>query len=280
MFQLDLEQRQSSRFFRPFRVTDREDSEFKLSFDGFDVNLTGLSFVVDEEDLFIPGQTLSLRVFNEASDEEYVLEGVEVVHVQPQDSGLLCGCHISKVTSQQLLAHHRLVMTDQQSAIVSMQDSKLSEFNFVEEGSPLSTDEADFQEASMALNLAVAQSEMNQVEVKRFVDSIESIFSAHLPAAARLMDVKEEFDDFKNYLFHINETTVAFATLAKLLAHTPDKPEDKQAWQTMVADFEDRFLSEKQQIAYDFMHQGLSAHEAIELAEEYLVKQNQEKGDH
>lgn len=279
MFQLDLEQRQSLRFFHPFKVTDRDDKDFEMGFDGFDVNLTGLGFVVQDEDLFIPGQLLSVRVRNDSSGEDYLLEGVEVIHVQKHEDGFLCGCHISQVTSKQLLAHHRLVMTDQETALVSMQESRLSEFNFVEDGSPLSTDEADFQEASMALNLAVAQSEQNQKEMQSFIESVEGMFSAPLPTAARLMDIKEEFEDFKSYLQKMNETTVAFATLAKLLAHTPDVKEDKQAWQTMVADFEDRFLSEKQQIAYDFMHQGLSAHEALSLAEEYLMKQSSQENN-
>jgi len=275
MFQLDLEQRQSLRFFRPFKVTNREDADFEMGFSGFDVNLTGIGFLVKEADLFLPGQTFSILIRNTFSEEQYQLEGVEVVHVRPHEQGFLCGCHITQVTSQQLLAHHRLVMTDQQTALVSMQESRLSEFNFVEEGSPLSTDEADFQEASMALNLAVAQSEVNQNEVTEFIDAVEGIVDAPLPAAAKLMEIKEEFDDFKVHLKKMNETTVAFATLAKLLAHSPDSASDKQAWHTMISDFEERFLSEKQQIAYDFMHQGLSAKEALSLAEEYLAKQEE-----
>lgn len=270
MIQLDLEQRQSSRFSRPFSVTDHEDSEFSVAFRGFDVNLTGLSFWVDEPDMFLPSQILSLRAKNEQTDEVYCLEGVEVIHLREEEKGYLCGCHISQITSGQLLAHHRLVMTDEQTALVSMQDSKLAEFNFVEDGSELSTDEADFQEASMALNLAVAQSETNQKEVLDFIERAETMFQAQLPAAARLMELKEDFDDFKLHLQTMNETTVAFATLAKLLAHTPEAAQDKQAWKTLISDFETRFLSEKQQIAYDFMHQGMSAEEAIHLSNEYL----------
>jgi hypothetical protein len=44
MIQMDFEQRQSSRFSRPFLVTDYEDETFSEPFEGFDVNLTGLSF--------------------------------------------------------------------------------------------------------------------------------------------------------------------------------------------------------------------------------------------
>lgn len=274
MIQLDLEQRQSSRFSRPFCVTDHEDTEFALAFDGFDVNLTGLSFWVDEPDMFLPSQVLSLRTRNEQSEEVYCLEGVEVIHLREVGGRFLCGCHISQVTSEQLLAHHRLVMTDEQSALVSMQDSTLSEFNFVEDGSKLSTDEADFQEASMALNLAVAQSEANLREVKRFLERADKTFTMSLPAAAKLIDLKEDFEDFKFHVKTMNETTLAFATLAKLLAHTPEAAQDRQAWKTLIADFENRFLSEKQQIAYDFMHQGMSADEAIRLAEEYLASQS------
>ncbi|BBP43399.1 PilZ domain-containing protein [Thiosulfativibrio zosterae] len=274
MIQLDLEQRQSSRFSRPFCVTDHEDTEFALAFDGFDVNLTGLSFWVDEPDMFLPSQLLSIRTRNEQTDEVYCLEGVEVIHLREVSGRYLCGCHISQVTSGQLLAHHRLVMTDEQSALVSMQDSELSEFNFVEEGSKLSTDEADFQEASMALNLAVAQSEANLREVESFFDRTAKILTLPLPAAAKLIDLKEEFEYFKSHVKTMNETTLAFATLAKLLAHTPEGARDRQAWKTLISDFENRFLSEKQQIAYDFMHQGMSAGEAIRLAEEYLSNQS------
>lgn len=275
MIQMDLEQRQSARFDRPFQVTNHEDETFSVAFEGADVNLTGLGFFVEDPDLFLPQQHLSLRVRNEQTDETYCLEGVEVVHLRTDDDGrILCGCHISQVTSGQLLAHHRLVMTDAETALVSMESSELSEFNFIEDGSELSTDEADFQEASMALNLAVTQSEHNQKEVERFVDSVESIFHNHLPAAAKLMDVKEEFDDFKVYLRQMNESTIAFATLAKLLAHTPEKEEDKLAWKTLISDFETRFLSEEQQVAYDFMHQGLDAKEALEVANEYLKNES------
>lgn len=274
MIQLDLEQRQSSRFSRPFCVTDHEDTQFALAFDGFDVNLTGLSFWVDEPDMFLPSQVLSLRTRNEENDEVYCLDGVEVIHLREVSGRFLCGCHISQVTSGQLLAHHRLVMTDQHSALVSMQDSRLSEFNFVEQGSKLSMDEADFQEASMALNLAVAQSGVNLTEVNRFFDRADKIFSLSLPATAKLIDLKEEFEDFKFQVQSLNETTLAFATLAKLLVHTPEAEQDRQDWKTLIADFENRFLSEKQQIAYDFMHQGMSAEEAIRLAEEYLGMQS------
>jgi len=270
MIQMDLEQRQSARFSRPFLVTDHEDTDFTAAFEGFDVNLTGLGFVIDSEDLFLPEQLVSLRIKNRQTDEIYCLEGVEVIHLEPKGEQFICGCHISKVTSNQLLAHHRLVMTDARTALVSMETSKLSEFNFVEDGSELSRDEADFQEASLALNLAVSHSEINQQEVEKFITDIEGIFRQDLPAAVKLMDIRDEFEDFKVYLTQMNQSTIAFTTLAKLLAHTPNKEEDRLAWKTLIADFEARFLTEKQQVAYDFMHQGIDPVEAIEIADDYL----------
>ncbi|WP_024850955.1 hypothetical protein [Hydrogenovibrio kuenenii] len=287
MIQMDLEQRQSHRFSRPFLVTDHEDTDFEQPFEGFDVNLTGVGFLVDSSDWFLPEQEISLRVKNTQTDEVYCLEGVEVVHLHPFEEGteeekgkFICGCHISKVTSGQLLAHHRLVMTDAQTAIVSMQTSKLSEFNFVEDGSELSKDEADFQEASLALNLAVSQSERNQHEIERFIVDVESIMRVDARADVKLADLQKEFDAFKSHLGQMNESTIAFATLAKLLAHTPNKEQHRLAWKTLISDFETRFLTEGQQIAYDFMHQGLSAEEAIKLADEYMLSENSSKENH
>ncbi|KUJ75137.1 hypothetical protein AVO42_07240 [Thiomicrospira sp. XS5] len=277
MIQMDLEQRQSARFDRPFQVTNHEDETFAVAFEGADVNLTGLGFYIEDPDLFLPQQLISLRVKNEQTDEIYCLEGVEVIHLRPDDNGkYLCGCHIAQVTSGQLLAHHRLVMTDAQTALVSMETSKLSEFNFMEDGSALSTDQSDFQEASMALNLAVTQSERNQKEVARFIQAVDTIFNSGLAADMKLQDLKDEFDDFKSYLQRMNESTLAFATLAKLLAHTPEESNDKLAWKTLISDFENRFLSQEQQIAYDFMHQGLDADEALKVAYQYLNQRDDE----
>ena len=275
MIQMDLEQRQSSRFARPFLVTDHEDTGFEAPFSGFDINLTGVGFVVNSDDLFLPDQQISLRVKNVQTDEVYCLEGVEVVHVVPKENGFICGCHISRVTSGQLLAHHRLVMTDAETALVSMETSKLSEFNFVEEGSALSTDEADFQEASLALNLAVAQAEHSQKEFERFLTNVESIFRLEQGSSEKLTDLKYEFEDFRQHYLQTCEGSLAFTTLAKLLAHTPNKTEEKLAWKTLISDFESRFLSESQQVAYDFMHQGLDAEEAMEVATDYVDRSNE-----
>jgi len=273
MIQMDLEQRQSSRFSRPFLVTNHEDSNFSSPFDGFDVNLTGLSFWVDETDYFLPGQVVSLCVKNTETEETYCLEGVEVVHQRQDGERYLCGCHISQVTSTQLLAHHRIVMTDANTALVSMQQSDLNEFDFIEDGSELSSDEADFQEASMALNLAVSQLQSSRIWGTVLLKDIEDTLQTAKGGLVDAAEIEKLLQQFSKYYEHMSDTTIALGMLAKLLAHTPNNPDDKQAWQTLIADFESRFLTEEQQIAYDFMHQGMSAEEAIKLAESYLAEQ-------
>ncbi|WP_232023531.1 PilZ domain-containing protein [Thiomicrorhabdus aquaedulcis] len=217
-----------------------------------------------------------MRVKNSESLEEYCLEGVEVVHQRQEGERFLCGCHIAQVTSGQLLAHHRIVMTDAFSAQLSMQSSQLNEFDFIEDGSALSLDHADFQEASMALNLAVSQLQSNQAWGKTLLRELavalnslpnNQIDQSMLQPRAELHKV---FGQFEAYYAHMSDTSVALAMLAKLLAHTPDSPTEKQAWKTLIADFESRFLTPEQQMAYDFMHQGLNADEALSMAQSYL----------
>lgn len=273
MIQLDLEQRQSSRFSRPFLVTDYEDVNFELPFQGHDVNLTGLSFWIDEADLFVPQQQISLRIRNLDRDETYCLEGVEVVHQREEQGRVLCGCHIAQVTSSQLLAHHRTVISDSQTAQRSLQNSEISEFNFIEEGSPVSTDQADYQEVSMALNLAVSELQSGRqfgqtllLEIKQCLEQIDNPILK--------TELVKLFDEFGSGYASMTETTLALGMLAKLLAHTPNAAADRQAWKTMLTDFENRFLTEEQQVAYDFMHQGLSAEEAIKQAEKLLLESN------
>ncbi|MEA3404622.1 MAG: PilZ domain-containing protein [Pseudomonadota bacterium] len=273
MIQLDLEQRQSSRFSRPFLVTDHEDEAFELPFQGHDVNLTGLSFWVEGADLFIPNQQVSLRIKNLKNDEIYCLEGVEVVHQREEGGKILCGCHIAQVTSSQLLAHHRIVMSDRKSAEASLQNSQISEFNFIEEGSPLSNDQGDYQEASMALNLAVSELQSGRQLGKSLLIEMKNSLS-QLEEGQLKNELAGLFEEFGSAYSAMTETTLALGMLAKLLAHTPNASSDKQAWKTMVADFESRFLTEEQQIAYDFMHQGLSAEEAIQQAEKFLIESN------
>jgi len=273
MIQMDLEQRQSSRFIRPFLVTDNEDENFSAPFDGFDVNLTGLSFWVDEVDYFLPDQQVSLRIKNTDTEEVYCLESVEVVHQRAEDGRFLCGCHIVQVTSSQLLSHHRIVMTDENTALVSMASSKLSEFDFIEDGSALSTDQADFQEASMALNLAVSQLQSSRKWGSVLLQDIEDIISTAQGDKVDVESLRKVFQQFSEYYDHMSDTTTALGMLAKLLAHTPDNPIEKQSWKTLISDFEARFLTEQQQVAYDYMHQGLSADEALKMAEEYINSQ-------
>ncbi|WP_232023530.1 hypothetical protein [Thiomicrorhabdus aquaedulcis] len=66
MIQMELEQRESSRFARPFWVTDHQDEAFSAPFEGFDVNLTGLSFWVEEADFFYQASILvcALKTLN------------------------------------------------------------------------------------------------------------------------------------------------------------------------------------------------------------------------
>jgi len=270
MSQLDLEQRQSSRFSRPFQVTNQEDSEFASPFEGYDVNLTGLSFWVDDVDYFLPGQVISVCVKNTETGENYCLEGIEVVHQRQEGDKFLCGCHITQVTSSQLLAHHRIVMTNANSALVSMKHSELSEFDFIEDGSELSADESDFQEASMALNLAVSQLKSSRNWGSVLLKDMSDTLQAEKGETINVSEVERLLKPFAKYYEHMSDTTVALGMLAKLLAHTPNNPTDRQAWKTLVSDFENRFLTEEQQIAYDFMHQGLGAEEALKMAESYL----------
>ncbi|WP_019556143.1 PilZ domain-containing protein [Thiomicrorhabdus arctica] len=273
MIQMDLEQRQSSRFPRSFLVTDHDDETFSEPFEGFDVNLTGLSFWLDDADLFLPGQQVSLRIKNTETDEIYCLERVEVVHQRASGERLLCGCHITQVSSAQLLSHHRIVMTDAKSALVSMQNSEMTEFDFIDDGSALSTDEGDFQEASMALNLAVSQLQSSRQWGSTLLQDLEDSIKHAQGAKQGQVDIEtlnEVFQQFSRYYNHMSDTTLSLGMLAKLLAHTPDDLGDRQGWKTLIADFENRFLTEQQQVAYDFMHQGLSADEALKIATEYL----------
>ena len=270
MIQMDLEQRESSRFLRPFLVTDNEDEAFSAPFDGFDVNLTGLSFWVDEADLFLPDQVVSLRIQNLDTEETYCLESVEVVHLRSEGDRILCGCHIVQVTSSQLLAHHRIVMTDEKTALVSMASSKVTEFDFIEDGSALSTDQADFQEASMALNLAVSQLQSSRKWGNVLLKDIQDIIGSAQGDKVDVESLRQVFQHFSDYYDHMGDTTTALGMLAKLLAHTPGNPAEKQSWKTLISDFENRFLTDQQQVAYDFMHQGMSADEALKVAEDYL----------
>jgi hypothetical protein len=263
------EQRHSSRLSRRFWVTDYDDEHFQEPFEGIDVNLTGLSFVVEAEDLFFPQQVLSLRVKNLENDEVYCLEAVELVHQQPLDSGFLCGCHLTQVSSAQLLAHHRLAMPDAISAHTLLQASQLEEFDFVAETSRISSQQSDFQQAGMALSLAVSQLRGDSEQLRTFMEHFRSALQT-LPESNAKTELQSQFERSSTFLLQMTQNSLALGMLAKLLSYTPSDPQDRQAWQTLVADFEGRFLSERQQIAYDFMHQGLTAEEALLKAQTYV----------
>jgi hypothetical protein len=228
---------------------------------------------LDNADLFLPGQQVSLRIKNRETDEVYCLESVEVIHQRETGERLLCGCHITQVTSAQLLAHHRTVVTDTKSALISMRDSEIAEFDFIEDGSELSTDEADFQEASMALNLAVSQQQSSRQRGTILLQALEGSIKRAKQGQVDIETLDDLFQQFSSDYTHMSDTTLSLGMLAKLLAHTPGEPGDRQAWKTLIADFENRFLTEQQQVAYDFMHQGLSADEAMKMATEYLNNQ-------
>lgn len=270
MFQLDIEQRQSYRVTRHFEVTDFDDVSFSEPFAGNDVNLTGLSFWVDEADWFLPEQEISLRVRNTDSGETFCLDSLKVVHIQPHDGRYLCGCHIQQVTSSQLLSHHRLVITDAKAAKVSLLGSEMSEFNFIEDGSPISTDTADLQEASMALDLAVAEMQHNQLEGEQSLAEILQHLKWQNQSDPAVINLQQQLEHFEQFFRQVGHSVMALSILAKLIAHTPADEADKKSWKTMLSDFENRFLSEKLQVAFDFMHQGLDPKEALINADKVL----------
>ncbi|MBO1926095.1 PilZ domain-containing protein [Thiomicrorhabdus sp. 6S2-11] len=270
MFQLDIEQRQSYRVTRQFEVTDFDDIDFLEPFAGNDVNLTGLSFWVEEADWFLPDQEISLRVRNLESGEIFCLDSLRVVHIQAHDGHFLCGCHIQQVTSSQLLSHHRLVITDAKTANDSLLGSEIGEFNFIEEGSPISTDPADLQEASMALDLAVAEMQYNQREGEQSLSEMLQQLKWQETTEPSLLALQQQLEKFEQFFRQVGNSAMALSILAKLIAHTPEDGADKKAWKTMLSDFENRFLTEKLQIAFDYMHQGMAPQEALANAEKLL----------
>lgn len=280
MFQLEMDQRQSCRVERRFLVTDFDDLEFSEPFDGHDVNLTGLGFWINDADWFLPGQEISLRVKNLDDGETYSLNSVKVVHIQQEGERFLCGCHIVQITSSQLLSHHRLVITDAATAEFSLNSSEMDEFNFIEEGSPLSTEPSDLQEASLALDLAVAEMQAQQSDGDQLVAELVQQLKWRLQPPTEPLNASEQQDllryiieqieSFGLFFKHSGQSAMALSILAKLIAHTPLKVEDREDWKTMLSDFERRFISEKMQVAFDFMHQGVAPHDAMLMAEKYL----------
>lgn len=273
-FQISNEQRQSARFDRQFLVTDHEDDNFSEPFDGHDVNLTGLSFWVDNPDWFIPGQEISVRIKNLETGEEYCLDGVEVIHLQSQNNRILCGCHITHVSSAQLLAHHRTVVIDQQSADFSSQESSLDDFDFDEEGATNSDDLGDFQELVMVTLLQYEQLKNDSKELKRLQIELQNSLVSYSDETLSNSWLIEQLSRIEQTTDRVFRKQLSWSLFAKLLAYTPNNKKDRQAWQTMIADFEDQHLSEKQQMAFDFMHQDMSAQKAHALAREYMKAEN------
>ncbi|WP_321276573.1 PilZ domain-containing protein [Thiomicrorhabdus indica] len=267
------EQRQSVRFGRQFMVTDHEDEGFQEPFVGFDVNLTGLSFWVDNADWFLPGQLLSLRVKNLDNEEEYCLDGVELIHIQTHDQKILCGCHITQVTSSQLLAHHRMVVTDERSAQQMNGTTELGDFDFDEEGAPSSENLSDFQELVMASLLQYEQLKKDSIACKRRVSELQTFVASYgeneLKPEALLNELnKMDLEQDKVFRQHL-----AWSLFAKLLAFTPSDKADRQNWQTMISDFEALYLTDQQQVAFDFIHQGISARKSLAMARDYVLAQ-------
>lgn len=267
------EQRQSIRFSREFMVTDHEDIDFQQAFTGHDVNLTGLSFWVDNCDWLLPGQPLSLRIKNQENGEEYCLDGVEVIHLQNKDKDVLCGCHITHVSSDQLLAHNRIVVSDQQSAQLANPISALEDYDFDEEGGEISADISDFQEVVMAQLLQFEQLKKDYRRIKNewaeLGIRLECLEAANLEKFSAL-ETLGQLETSIEQAFH---QQMAWALYAKLIAFSPSEKFDRQSWQTMTADFEDVHLSELQQAAFDFIHQGVNARKALAMARDLVLAQ-------
>lgn len=267
------EQRQSVRFKRPFLVTDYQDVDFEMPFTGLDVNLTGVSFWVPDAEFFLPGQALALRIRDEASGTEYELDSVEVIHLQPSEGQFICGCHITQVSSEQLLAHQRLVvMNDDQNAQSSMAASDAHEFDFNEQGSSMSVNPADYQQAGFALNLAVEEVTAGQQadegawsSAMQGLQALATELSA--PQQAMLLEALKALGQLQHHQESRNEQVLALSLLAKMLVHTPNNEDERLSWQKLIRDFETRFLDERILLAYDLMHQGLEAGQALQESE-------------
>ncbi|UQB43026.1 PilZ domain-containing protein [Thiomicrospira microaerophila] len=269
------EQRQSARFNRRFYVTDYEDTQFESGFEGVDVNLTGLSFLLPDAELFMPGQPLALRVKADEIGESYSLDSVEVVHLRQSEAGVMCGCHITQVSSDQLLAHHRLVMRNDAEAQQAMAVSELHEFNFNNQTSPLSSQLADYQQASFALNLAVEELTSGVQLDEQHWQTLEQGLGALIKSLAdqqkqAVLQLLEMVSGFQRQQETRNQQVLALSLLAKMMVHSPQGDKERLEWQTLVRDFETNFLDERLLLAYDLMHQGLEAGEALERAKEQI----------
>ena len=215
-------------------MSDMSALDFAYAFRGENLSLTGLAFWADSADMFLPKQHLHLWVRNCQTGEVYELDDVVVAHVQKGDNEALCGCFIRQMSSEQLLAHTRNI---------SQAESKMPAAKFLE-NMPESLDEFHF-----SLNiLKLTQRKADIQEVAMLIEmAIERIKSSE--SASR-------------------EEALAILNLAKLVLH---QPEDLQSgllsteWQGIVRDFEQKFFNERVQTIYDFLHQGMSIEEAIEV---------------
>ncbi|MBF6058266.1 MULTISPECIES: PilZ domain-containing protein [Thiomicrorhabdus] len=249
------ELRQSKRLRRGFWVSE-DDMSFDIPFLGHDVNLTGLSFWLESAEHFLPGQRINLWLRNAVSDETYNLEAVEVISVRQVGDLYLCGCHIAQVGSEQLLAHSRLLSSQNQKAKEVSIDS-FNEFNLVSPLNQLTQDLSEIEDAAMALDLAMVQwSEQHRIGDFLLKD-LKSVISLVEP------DLVESIEHFCDFYASSQNQSLALLTLAKLLIHSPDSPNEKLEWQGFLADFEARYVNKTLQIAYDYMHQGMSAEEAL-----------------
>ncbi|WP_044409533.1 PilZ domain-containing protein [Thiomicrospira microaerophila] len=272
---MQAEQRQSARFQRQFFVTDYQDEQFEFAFEGADVNLTGLSFWLPDAELLRPGQPLALRVRADEVGETYALDSVEVVHIRPLEKGVMCGCHITQVSSDQLLAHHRLVMLNEQEAQQAMSASQLHEFDFNNQTSPLSTQLADYQQASFALNLAVEELTAGVQQDEHHWQKLEQGLGHLMQKLSddqqqSVLQLLEMVSGFQRQQEGRNQQVLALSLLAKMMVHSPQEAQARLDWQTLVRDFETNFLDERVLLAYDLMHQGLEAGEALERAKEQM----------
>lgn len=268
-----MEQRQSVRFDRKFLVTDHEDEGFAEPFLGHDVNLTGLSFWVDNPDWFFPGQQVSLRIKNLENNEQYCLDGVEVIHLQTINNRLLCGCHITQVSSSQLLAHHRTVVVDEYSAQQMQDTSDIDDFDFDEEGTQCSDNLTDFQELVMVTLLQYEQFKKSYALQKHKMQELQTALDSKRGSKIEPEWFSEQLHTLESTQEQLFKEQRSWSLFAKLLAFTPQEKTDRQAWQTMIADYEALHLSEKQQVAFDFMHQGMVARKSLAMARDYMQAQ-------
>ncbi|HHS99863.1 MAG TPA: PilZ domain-containing protein, partial [Thiomicrospira sp.] len=83
-----------------------------------------------------------------------------------------------------------------------MDKTKISEFDFSEEGSQLSKDEADIQKASMAFHLAVSQLKSSGPWGALLLSDIEETLQSAMNQTIEVTEVEKLFKQFINYYQH------------------------------------------------------------------------------